>query len=287
MNGEGGMGRHLYSVLLVAFTGSLCGGEAVYDILDSAAAFGQRGVRVGIAASFPQPAQGFSMALRHDCRTCNIWGMTIENTIVEAADFASLTVDPESRTMVIGLLMDGSPPFDGELIPALDDPQPVLYLLLDVEEEALAGKYLFSFVPEGLPSGAAWVRNVYAAANESIAVTDLHGGILTLQEGPADGIPLFLRGDGNQDLAIDVSDAVFILGYLYRNEHVPRCLDACDTNDDGDLDIGDAIYVLSLLFDNGPLPPIPRGQPGIDWTPDDLTCDDPRAGYTTEVPGGY
>jgi hypothetical protein len=49
----------------------------------------------------------------------------------------------------------------------------------------------------------------------------------------------FVRGDGNADGTIDLSDAVFVLGYLFQGRQEPLCLDAADANDDGDLDLSD------------------------------------------------
>ena len=92
---------------------------------------------------------------------------------------------------------------------------------------------------------------------------------------------LFRRGDANADGAIDIADAVCVLGYLFGGAadpcaaRVPRCLDAADANDDGAVDIGDAVKILGHLFGGGgPLPP-PGGACGIDPTDDGLPpCED-------------
>lgn len=82
----------------------------------------------------------------------------------------------------------------------------------------------------------------------------------------------FIRGDANDDGAVDVSDAVNLLSALF----VPGtpalvCADAGDVNDDGALDVSDAIYLLSHLFVPGsPTPPAPFPDDGTDPTMDPL-----------------
>jgi hypothetical protein len=86
----------------------------------------------------------------------------------------------------------------------------------------------------------------------------------------------FRRGDANSDLAIDISDPVVILGFLFSGGVQPRCPDAADANDDGSLDISDAVTALAFLFTGGASPPAPGPERcGQDPTPDALEpCDD-------------
>ena len=88
------------------------------------------------------------------------------------------------------------------------------------------------------------------------------------------GISLFVRGDGNDDGRIDLSDAIFILLYLFRGDpFTPVCLDACDSNDDGTITTADTIYLLLYLYCSGDAPPAPFPEEGIDATFDDgLGC---------------
>ena len=87
--------------------------------------------------------------------------------------------------------------------------------------------------------------------------------------------PVFLRGDSNTDLEIDISDAVHTLIHLFLRP-VLRCEKAADYNDDGKLSITDAIATLIYLFRPWPWPPPepPWGEIGPDPTPDDLTCNE-------------
>lgn len=83
----------------------------------------------------------------------------------------------------------------------------------------------------------------------------------------------FIRGDANFDQAVDLSDAVYILLYLFvASSDTPACLDALDVNDDSQINISDALYILEFLFRNGPPPPSPYPQNGTDPSPDQITC---------------
>lgn len=83
----------------------------------------------------------------------------------------------------------------------------------------------------------------------------------------------FLRGDGNEDGQLDISDSITILGHLFLGSPPSVCDDAADTNDDGTLDVSDAIFLLTYLFTCAErvIPP-PFPIPGVDSTPDALGC---------------
>ena len=83
----------------------------------------------------------------------------------------------------------------------------------------------------------------------------------------------FVRGDSNGDSAVDISDAVATLNYLFVGEgQALACEDAGDANDDGSLNITDPVYVLSYLFQGGLPPREPFPQEGVDETGDQLSC---------------
>src|SRR5262245_57904801 len=91
---------------------------------------------------------------------------------------------------------------------------------------------------------------------------------------PQDTSPRFVRGDVNGDYDYSVTDAVFLLEYLFLDGEEPLCLSAADVGDDGHVDLGDALRILFFLFldtELGLPPPYPTC--GIDLTPDALTCE--------------
>ena len=88
--------------------------------------------------------------------------------------------------------------------------------------------------------------------------SDLHVYSLHLVAKPAaSNLRQFRRGDANSDGTVDLSDAVFVLTWLFSGSHTPQCLDSADTNFDEKHDLTDAVYVLGFLFQGGPEPPKP------------------------------
>ncbi len=81
----------------------------------------------------------------------------------------------------------------------------------------------------------------------------------------------FVRGDVNTDTVLDVSDPVKILLYLFAGAQI-NCQDSADTNDDGRIDISDAGYLLNFLFKNGSPPRNAFPAVDLDPTDDTLTC---------------
>ena len=85
-------------------------------------------------------------------------------------------------------------------------------------------------------------------------------------------IAIFVRGDSNSDEALDVSDPVFTLAFLFLGGPAPACLDAADANDDGILNISDPVATLGFLYLGARIPALLRPEPGVDLTPDGLGC---------------
>lgn len=82
----------------------------------------------------------------------------------------------------------------------------------------------------------------------------------------------FVRGDANFDDAVNLTDAVFTLAFLFQGGVSPACEDAVDTDDTGTLEITDAVRLLNHLFLSAPPPPPPYPEPGRDPTADALGC---------------
>jgi len=84
--------------------------------------------------------------------------------------------------------------------------------------------------------------------------------------------PFFVRGDSNADGAVDISDAIASLQFLFTGGII-LCEDASDSNDDGTIDIADPVALLARLFVGAaPLPAPSDISFGPDPTPDSLAC---------------
>ena len=67
----------------------------------------------------------------------------------------------------------------------------------------------------------------------------------------------FRRGNCNSDSAVDISDALGILFYLFARGFRPPCLDGCDVSGNQVIGIEDAILLLQYLFQSGAQIPSP------------------------------
>ncbi len=71
--------------------------------------------------------------------------------------------------------------------------------------------------------------------------------------------PEFRRGDANDDGAMQLTDAVSILNFLFVAAAEPTCLEAADTDDNGAVQVTDAVRILNFLFTGGGAPPSAPG----------------------------
>ena len=71
---------------------------------------------------------------------------------------------------------------------------------------------------------------------------------------------------------LEATIKIIAMGFLFNNEAAPSCLDTADCNDDGALDISDPVALLAYLFGSLTLP-APGENCGADPTTDTLGCD--------------
>ncbi|MGQ9591554.1 MAG: lamin tail domain-containing protein [Planctomycetota bacterium] len=143
-------------------------------------------------------------------------------------------------------------------------------LISGVEWVSLERDCSLSRISNGL-AGPCWIETCLDGGGPPPTL-----GSVNLGECP-DLEPKFIRGDATSDCGVDITDAIFILNYLFTGGQPPRCEDAADVNDTGALDISDGIYLLGYLFLGSDPPPYPGPTlPGPDPTADALApCDPP------------
>jgi hypothetical protein len=66
--------------------------------------------------------------------------------------------------------------------------------------------------------------------------------------------PPYKCGDANADYSVDISDAVYLIAYIFTGGSAPYPLQSGDTNCDDAVDISDAVYLISYIFSGGPKP---------------------------------
>lgn len=63
-------------------------------------------------------------------------------------------------------------------------------------------------------------------------------------------------GDADCSGSVDISDAVFLIGYIFAGGIPPYDRNAADANGDCAVDISDAVYLIAYIFSGGPGPQV-------------------------------
>jgi hypothetical protein len=248
--------------------------------------------------------QGFSMAVEYCCDIQAIPEFDISGTILEAlgAEYVRIDVDNDPADgdgcqLIIGVLVDALPPFDGRTISSSPDWQKMGCVTFTVKPDAPCGPCCPVTFKDGVNgSGKVPINNLISVENFSYPVAQLQSCEVCIVDQER-----FFRGDCNFSgdsggpaegaVAVDIADAAALVSYLFLTgmyKFDPPCLDACDCNDDGRIDLADVVCVLRYLFQKGKFPPAPgpgwreTGDPnpnnveatgsGIDPTLDMLDC---------------
>ncbi len=64
----------------------------------------------------------------------------------------------------------------------------------------------------------------------------------------------YVAGDANGDGAVDISDAVFLIQFIFAGGPTPDPMNSGDANCDGAVDISDVVYLIQYIFSGGPAP---------------------------------
>ncbi len=189
----------------------------------------------------------YSIAFCYDTTVLFIDSLTLQGTRGEGALSFEWTTSFDSVTADV--VYSGSPPY----IPPGSGV--ILKMVVDVSHNP-ASDTTFIHLSEGTLS-----ESLY---------TILVDGMFVIEPIPEQ----FIRGDADADSALDMSDAVSILRYLYIPGTPPSpCMDASDVNDDSDVQMSDPVYLLRHLYvPDSPAPPPPFPGCGVDPSPDMLDC---------------
>ena len=216
--------------------------------------------------------QGLSMALTYCCDVSARELLDVEGTIVEAvgAEFISIQADNNPQDgdgceLIIGVLVDALPPFDGQTLPPTDRFLRVGCVTFDVRNDSsLCGKCCKIEFTDGVNGrGKIPTKNLISVENESDRPQLMNCEICIVEK------ERFYRGDCNfsrmgMGMSVDIADAAAVVSFLFLPgtwKFNPPCLDACDCNDDGRIDLADAVCILQYLFQQGTFPPAPG--PGL------------------------
>ncbi|MBD3218803.1 MAG: hypothetical protein GF310_11030 [candidate division Zixibacteria bacterium] len=65
------------------------------------------------------------------------------------------------------------------------------------------------------------------------------------------GEPDFICGDANSDMTVNVSDAVYIINFVFIGGGPPVPYDSGDSNCDNTVNVSDAVWVINYVFIGG------------------------------------
>ncbi len=63
--------------------------------------------------------------------------------------------------------------------------------------------------------------------------------------------PDYICGDANSDHELNVSDAVYIINFVFSGGNAPDPMESGDTNCDGEVNVSDAVWIINFVFENG------------------------------------
>lgn len=231
---------------------------------------GQTGVTIPIKLDNDQPLYGLSLSITTDVALLEIKSVNVTGTVCATAQWADGQVLESGRRVTYGVVMSYEPFEVAKKIPA-GAGLVVANLVVDVKATAAATALVkFEDVPAANPQVSAPAKNVLVGEQGLPVSFTSQQGTITIE--PPGGDAQFIRGDSNRSGAVDISDAIFHLNYLFLGGEEPPCFDASDADDNGALEITDAISLLAFLFQGGDAPPPPYPAAGTDPTEDPLDC---------------
>ncbi len=162
-----------------------------------------------------------------------------------ATGTCTATLKPGGREMTINLSHNVSSPIDGH-----------------VHRGAIcvSGPIVFGFGSPASPIKEVWyltVPDIIDMLQEELYV-NVHSVAFPVEEirGQigAPPAPPCLCGDANGTGSINISDAVFVINYIFAGGAAPSPLCLGDANGTGSVNISDAVYIINFIFGGGPAP---------------------------------
>ncbi|MEE2855958.1 MAG: hypothetical protein VX949_01040 [Planctomycetota bacterium] len=225
--------------------------------------------------------QGMTMTGCYDCdltvgSTWDWGGSIVEEVGVEylAVQIDDDGADGDGCELMVAILLDALPPFEGQTLPQTGDLSEGRLLIgclsVTVDDTAECDTTLEINWCNGINgNGTVSLYNNVVIDFESIQIYERNDTSVNV-------VPeeVFQRGDCNSDNKVDLADAAAILANQFGTFDI-NCSDACDVNDDGLLNMADSVAALNYLFKDGAAPPAPGpDEVGPDETEDSLPgCD--------------
>jgi hypothetical protein len=230
---------------------------------------GAAGVSIPILLNSDQTLYGFSLSLKCDVTKLKIVdpGIDLVGAVVPDAGWSFGQWETDGSHVTWGVVLDVTEPFDVSKVIPEGQGLHLANLRVDVTATA-AGSAVVTFEnvpanPTANPPEPGAKNLLVGDQGETVAMATPANGTITIT---ADVQPTFIRGDANASGAVDISDAVYALNFLFIGGPEPPCKDAADSDDSGVVNITDPIYALAFLFQGGPSIKLPYPAAGVDPT---------------------
>ena len=230
---------HSSSVALTPQTtaGTITGFSSNHFSFDTLPAFaGELDHLVDVVVNNSVNVQGFSLAITYDPAILNCTSFGIEDTItdVTGAEFVEEIINVVPGQAILGVLLDVIPPYNSQMIPASGLALPFAKLRFEVSETVTSNVATPIRFTDNI--GTPPIENLLVIAGSSVLPVTVDTFL------PIRGIAIFLRGDADGSLDLDLADVIQSVFYVTNQcpECPPiTCMVALDANDDGGVDIAD------------------------------------------------
>ncbi len=258
------------------------------DFPDGIAHVGETGALCFYYADPTDNIQGMTMTACFNCdatvgSTWSWGGSIVEEVGVEylAVQADNSDIDGDGCELVVAILLDALPPFDGQTLPQTADLNEGRLLIgclpVTIDETASCEESLeFTWCNDINGTGTVNLYNNVVINFQSIQEYERDDTVIVVK-----AAQVFQRGDCNSDDKTDLADAAAVLANQFGSYEID-CSDACDVNDDGLLNMADSVYLLNWLFKFGDIPaapgPFDDGEDPTDDSLPDCDSDDTNCG---------
>jgi len=213
---------------------------------------GDTAVVVPVKAENDQERHGFSLSIKYDQTLLSVKSVTTAGTAAGSAEWTSGRIVSELGAIQWGVAMDLSDPLTNTL--PVGTGLVILNITLDVIATQPAAASIAPQDKLSTPEGG-WL-NLFSTRGVNTVPT-LAGGTINIKSTVVGNRYQLGNCNGDRELIPDITDAIFLLGYLFLGGEKPPCEAACDANSDASADLSDAVSLLAFLFQGGPAPEPP------------------------------
>jgi hypothetical protein len=243
----------LPAVLLICFLAA--GSLSAADVVRVGAGSGSPGRTsepVAVSATNDPAIQGFSFSVWFSPASLAVADVTLGAAVnALQPEYFDYAVDETLGNLSVAVIFETMAPYD---LVSLES-SPTLFRDIALVSFSVLDGAPAAVLPLELRDGPGTfpIKSVFVVEGESVSPEVVDGSFEVLPP-----IPItFRRGYVNRDLKVDISDAIFLLSWLFAGSTPPSCMAAANVNGQGKVDVSDSIWMLNWIFLGGPRPPDP------------------------------